>query len=98
MFTSEGTSRSPPIHSRGDRPDRRRRLLRGRPFGYLDSLGDPDPSDDAFRAAAVYGSVLASFAVEDFGTERVQRLTEDEVSARFAEFKRMMTFDEPVRA
>ena len=55
-------------------------------------------SDNAFRAAAVYGSVLASFAVEDFGTERVQRLTDEEVATRFAEFKRMMTFDEPVRA
>ena len=65
-------------------------------FGYLDSLGEPDRRDNAFRAAAVYGSVLASFAVEDFGTERVQRLTEEEVAARFAEFKRMMTFDEPV--
>ena len=65
-------------------------------FGYLDSLGDPDPSEDAFRAAAVYGSVMASFTVEDFGTERAQRLRDDEISARFGEFKRMMTFDEPV--
>ena len=30
-----------------------------------------------------YGSVLASFNVEEFGTERVQRLTADEVDERF---------------
>lgn len=62
-------------------------------FGYLDSLGDPEPSDDAFRAATVYGSVLASFAVEDFGCERLQRLEEQEIEDRFAEFRRMMTFE-----
>ena len=36
-----------------------------------------------------YGSVLASFNVEEFGTERVQRLTRDEIDARFEEFRRM---------
>ena len=36
-----------------------------------------------------YGSVMASFNVEEFGTERVQRLTHDEVNDRFEEFRRM---------
>ena len=99
MFTSDGYFSIPayPLETVID-PTGAGDSFAGGCFGYLDSLGDADLSDDAFRAAAVYGSVLASFAVEDFGTERVQRLTEDEVSARFAEFKRMMTFDEPVRA
>ena len=36
-----------------------------------------------------YGSVMASFNVEEFGTERVQRLTHDEINDRFEEFRRM---------
>jgi sugar/nucleoside kinase (ribokinase family) len=59
-------------------------------FGYLDSVGE-----EALRAAAVYGSVVASFGVEDFGTERLQRLTKEEIEARFEEFRRMMTFEAP---
>jgi sugar/nucleoside kinase (ribokinase family) len=99
MFTDEGYFSIPayPLETVID-PTGAGDSFAGGCFGYLDSLAEPDLSDNAFRAAAVYGSVLASFAVEDFGTERVQRLTEDEVAARFAEFKRMMTFDEPVRA
>ena len=41
-----------------------------------------------------YGSVLASFNVEDFGTERVRRLTRDEIDARLGEFKRLTHFEE----
>jgi sugar/nucleoside kinase (ribokinase family) len=67
-------------------------------FGYLDSLGQDQPSRDGLRAAAVYGSVLGSFVVEDFGTERVQRLTREEISTRFGEFREMMTFEEPAPA
>jgi sugar/nucleoside kinase (ribokinase family) len=59
-------------------------------FGFLDSVGE-----EALRAAAVYGSVVASFAVEDFGTERLQRLTREEIDARFEEFRKMMLFEEP---
>ena len=99
MFTNEGYFSIPayPLETVID-PTGAGDSFAGGCFGYLDSLEELDLSDNAFRAAAVYGSVLASFSVEDFGTERVQRLTEDEISARFAEFKRMMTFDEPVRA
>lgn len=61
-------------------------------FGYLDSLGQEERSRDALRSAAVYGSVLGSFVVEDFGTARVQALTRDEIEGRLAEFRRMMTF------
>ena len=34
-----------------------------------------------------YGSVMASFNVEQFGTERVQALTHGEINRRFEEFK-----------
>jgi hypothetical protein len=40
-----------------------------------------------------YGTALASFNVEEFGTERVARLTADEVSARVADLQRMTRFD-----
>jgi sugar/nucleoside kinase (ribokinase family) len=64
-------------------------------FGFLDSLGEEALSRNALRCAAVYGSVLGSFVVEDFGTERVQRLTREEIDERFAEFQGFMTFEEP---
>jgi sugar/nucleoside kinase (ribokinase family) len=64
-------------------------------LGYLDSQG-PGAADDEgeLRRAMTYGSVLASFNVEEFGTERVRRLTRDEIDERFGEFKRMTTFEE----
>jgi sugar/nucleoside kinase (ribokinase family) len=67
-------------------------------FGYFDSLGERELPRGALRAAAVYGSVLASFSVEDFGSERLQRLGEDEIAGRFDEFRRMMVLEEPVTA
>jgi sugar/nucleoside kinase (ribokinase family) len=64
-------------------------------LGYLDSQGPDAASDEAeLRRAMTYGSVLASFNVEEFGTERVRRLTREEIDERFAEFKRMTTFEE----
>jgi sugar/nucleoside kinase (ribokinase family) len=63
-------------------------------LGYLDSKGPEAAEDDAeLRRAMTYGSVLASFNVEEFGTERVRRLTRGEIDERFAEFKRMTTFE-----
>jgi sugar/nucleoside kinase (ribokinase family) len=61
-------------------------------MGYLSSQDAPDEA--AMRRAMIYGSVLASFNVEEFGTERVQRLTYEEINARFREFKRMTHFEE----
>ena len=58
-------------------------------LGYLDSVGSENLSDQIVRRAMTYGSVLASFNVEQFGTERVQALTEDEINRRFEEFRAM---------
>ena len=60
-------------------------------LGYLASQGSED--DTTLRRAMTYGSVLASFNVEEFGTERVQRLTRAEIDARFEEFRRMTTLE-----
>jgi len=62
--------------------------------GFLGYLASQDTDDDAtLRRAMTYGSVLASFNVEEFGTERVQRLTRDEIDARFDEFRQMTALE-----
>jgi sugar/nucleoside kinase (ribokinase family) len=64
-------------------------------LGYLDAVRAGGRYDDAaLRRAMAYGSVMASFNVEDFGTERVRRLTEAEVADRLLDFKRLTHFDE----
>jgi sugar/nucleoside kinase (ribokinase family) len=57
-------------------------------LGYLDSRGD-DLSPAGIRHAMAYGTVLASFNVEQFGTERVAALSRDDVEARFGEVRAM---------
>jgi sugar/nucleoside kinase (ribokinase family) len=66
-------------------------------FGYLDSV--EDKFDDAhLRRAMGYGTVLASFNVEEFGTERVARLTREEIDCRFEELRSMTQFEGPAAA
>ncbi|HEX5982848.1 MAG TPA: PfkB family carbohydrate kinase [Solirubrobacterales bacterium] len=64
-------------------------------FGYLDSCGDRFDEEELRRAMG-YGTVLASFNVEEFGTERVARLTREEIDARFEELRSMTQFEGPV--
>ena len=40
-----------------------------------------------------YGTVLASFNVEEFGTERVAGLTREEIDERFAALRAMTQFE-----
>jgi sugar/nucleoside kinase (ribokinase family) len=54
-------------------------------YGYIAS--QPELTPDVMKTAMFYGSVMGSFAVEAFGTERLQRTTRAEVDARFAELK-----------
>jgi sugar/nucleoside kinase (ribokinase family) len=61
-------------------------------LGYLASEGGS--ADDAtLRRAMTYGSVLASFNVEEFGTERVSRLSREEIDERYAELKDMTALE-----
>jgi sugar/nucleoside kinase (ribokinase family) len=63
--------------------------------GFLGYLASQDSEDDAtLRRAMTYGSVLASFNVEEFGTERVARLTADEIAERVSDLHRMTAFSE----
>jgi sugar/nucleoside kinase (ribokinase family) len=59
-------------------------------LGYLDRMGSVDPYD--FRRAAVYGSVMASFVIEDFGIERLRGISEEDIAERFEEFRKLVTF------
>ena len=59
-------------------------------LGYLDSVSSV--TEKELRRAAVFGSVMASFAIEDFGIERFKSLTLPEVKKRFSEFKKFVTF------
>jgi sugar/nucleoside kinase (ribokinase family) len=68
-------------------------------LGYLDATGAESPSADQLRRAMAFGSVMASFNVEAFGTERVRALDRDEIDERLAQFKRLTHFDEaPARS
>jgi sugar/nucleoside kinase (ribokinase family) len=59
--------------------------------GYLAGCGDT--SDASMARAIIYGSTLASFAVEDFSIDRLLRLTRDDIAERFRHFKRLTHFD-----
>jgi sugar/nucleoside kinase (ribokinase family) len=61
-------------------------------MGYLSSQSTLDEA--AMRRAMIFGSVMASFNVEEFGTARVERLTHDEINGRFRAFKQMTHFEE----
>ncbi len=60
-------------------------------FGYLASQGEITPA--VYRNAMFYGSVMGSFAVERFGTERLQLLSRDEIDARFRQFRELTHLD-----
>lgn len=60
-------------------------------LGYLDRVEDLH-DDREIRRAAVYGSVLASFVIEDFGINRFKTLTTEEIEDRFEGFRRLVTF------
>ncbi|MDQ4120297.1 MAG: PfkB family carbohydrate kinase [Acidobacteriota bacterium] len=63
--------------------------------GFMGYLASHNSIDEAtMRRAMIFGSVMASFNVEEFGTERVSRLTHDEINERFREFKQMTHFEE----
>ena len=58
--------------------------------GYLAETGDI--SFKNMKNAVIYGSNLASFCVEKFGTERMEELTKEEVDERLEDFKALTQF------
>ena len=61
--------------------------------GYVAAQRDEPIDHDLLARAMAYGTALASYNVEEFGTERVARLTADEVATRVADLQRMTRFD-----
>ncbi len=60
-------------------------------MGYLASQGEVNRR--VLRHAMFYGSVMGSFAVERFGTERLQSLTREEIDQRFNMFRELTHLD-----
>jgi sugar/nucleoside kinase (ribokinase family) len=61
--------------------------------GYVAAQGDEPIGHDLLARGMAYGTVLASFNVEEFGTERVARLTSEEIAERVADLQRMTRFE-----
>ena len=59
--------------------------------GYIAKTGDY--SFGNLKKAIIYGSALASFCVEKFGTERMVHLDKDELFKRILQFKNLTQFD-----
>ena len=65
-------------------------------LGYLDSQGTGRPDEATLRRAMAYGTVLASFNVEEFGTERVSSPDASRRSSeRYQELRAMTHFELP---
>lgn len=60
-------------------------------FGYLAS--QPSLTPAVFKRAMFYGGVMGSFAVERFGTERLENVTREEIDERFAMFRELSHLD-----
>ncbi len=61
-------------------------------LGYIDAQGGAD-DETTLRRATTYGSAVASFWVEEFGCERAERLTREEIEERFEAFRRMTSVE-----
>ena len=60
-------------------------------MGYVAAHPDVPVGHELLTRAMAYGTALASFNVEEFGVERVARLTREEISERVAELRRVTT-------
>ena len=95
LFTDEDVLRAAGVSARAASSTRPARATRSRAASSATSR--PRAATRATRRcsrAMAYGTALASFNVEEFGTERVTRLTADEIAERVAELQRMTTFAE----
>lgn len=60
-------------------------------LGYLAKKGKL--AHEEFKSACIYGSVLASFNVEEFSLDRLRSLSWKEIEARYQEFKKLTQFE-----
>src|SRR5512143_412919 len=59
-------------------------------MGYLDNV--QNFSHESLRQAIIFGSVMASFNVEDFSLNRMRSLDYKEIEGRYREFKKLTSF------
>jgi len=59
--------------------------------GYLAKVGRLD--GETLRKAVIYGSIMASFNVEDFSLQRMKRLKHSEIQERYLQFKVLTHFE-----
>ena len=50
-------------------------------------------SFENMKSAIIVGSAMASFTVEEFGTQRLEKVTQDELKQRITQFKELTTFE-----
>jgi sugar/nucleoside kinase (ribokinase family) len=94
VITREGSFWLPayPLHEVND-PTGAGDTFAGGFVGYLAAHPERPVTFEALRRAAAYGSAIASFNVEEFGTDRVARLTGPEVVERVRELEQITRFD-----
>ncbi|QNL51489.1 sugar kinase [Olivibacter sp. SDN3] len=62
--------------------------------GFIGYLAKRDIVDfQHMKSAIIYGSALASFCVEKFGTERIENLQDEDIAARINQFSALTAFD-----
>jgi sugar/nucleoside kinase (ribokinase family) len=62
--------------------------------GFMGYIASQDQlTRDVFKRAMFYGGVMGSFAVEAFGTERLQKLTREEIEERYKIFRELTHID-----
>jgi sugar/nucleoside kinase (ribokinase family) len=62
--------------------------------GFMGYLAQADKIDETtLRRAIIYGSVMASYNVEEFSCDRLRRLRPEEIRARFHQFKEFTHFE-----
>jgi sugar/nucleoside kinase (ribokinase family) len=94
LFTEDGYFAIPayPLHDVVD-PTGAGDTFAGGFVGYVAAQADAALDHELFCEAMAYGTALASFNVEEFGTERVARLTGGEVAERVGELQGMTRFE-----
>jgi cytidine kinase len=61
--------------------------------GFLGHIARKNKSDFAtMKEAVIYGNVMGSFAVEDFGIKRLLAITKDEVEERYRKYRNLVQF------
>ncbi|MDO9464388.1 MAG: PfkB family carbohydrate kinase [bacterium] len=62
-------------------------------LGYISKVNPDEYMDNAIRNALVYGTIIASFTVEDFSLNRLITLKEHEIKKRIEEFRKILEIE-----